>query len=545
MSTTQPSTAKPAVSELADIQLEAVLGASPNAILGVDESGTITYVNPAVEAMFGYSPAELIGRPIEMLLPDSVQARHQIRRDEFVANPTARPMGIGLDLAGRRRDGSHVPVEISLAPVHGADGLRVFATIVDISPRKAAEFELLQAQKLESIGRLAGGIAHDFNNMMFAVRGYADLLREDLAPANLERVDLAEVRSYIDALDQAAERAAALTAQLLAFSRRQVVIPQVMALNDAVAGIEPMIRPLIGEHIELRLQLDPAAGQIQADPGQLDQIVVNLVVNARDALPATGGMITIETATVVFDEGYAISRFELEPGTYVMLSVSDNGAGMSAETRDHIFEPFFTTKQPGQGTGLGLATTHGIVRQAGGHIWVYSEPDHGSVFKLYFPRVDADVVVPVASGVGEAAESGRVLVVEDDELVRDMTVRLLERAGFDVVIADSASAGMLVRAGGVDILLADVVMPGRSGTDLVAEVLVAVPEVAVVLISGYTEHALDLQDLVVRGVVFISKPATLAQLLDAIAQARRLARQRQRAAPSPPSEAAIADLPGD
>ncbi|MFL5778279.1 MAG: ATP-binding protein [Chloroflexota bacterium] len=514
---------------LRDVSVEAVLDASPNPIVGIDELGRIVYVNPSTEGTFGYEAGELIGQPVEILIPASLASAHRVARDELLRSPVARPMGQAhdRDLAGRRKDGSEFPVDVSLAPVPTADGVRVFATVADISARKSAESQLLQAQKLESVGRLAGGIAHDFNNMMFAVRGYADLLRDELDPARDMPPDLAQAREFVDALDVAAERAASLTAQLLAFSRRQVVEARVVDVDEAVLGIEPMLRPLIGEHIALHLRLDPDAGRIRADPGQLDQIIVNLVVNARDALQA-GGSITIGTAHEVLDAGDRAARSELDPGAYVTLSVSDDGSGMNAETLEHLFEPFFTTKDVGKGTGLGLATIHGIVRQAGGHVRVESEQGHGSTFTLFFPRVvgepeplaDPDVVRPIATG--------RAVVVEDDDVVRGLTTQLLERAGLDVQVGTAVDAVAMASAGEpIDVIVSDVVLPGLSGLAVADAFLRMQPGTAVVLLSGYLEEGLELQELLERGAVFVSKPASATQLVDAIERARVAAAVRR------------------
>ena len=362
---------KAAATALADSErrLRNVLEASPNAMVAIDEAGLIAYVNPQTEPAFGYSRDELLGQPIEMLLPERVAGQHVKHRSDFLRHPVSRPMGIGLDLSGRRKDGSEFPVEISLSPVRSAEGLQVFATVVDITARKAAEGQLLQAQKLESIGRLAGGIAHDFNNMLFAIRGHAELLAEDLV-AGPGVFDPADALTMVASITDAAERATALTSQLLAFSRQQIVRLRVLDFNTAIHSVEPMLRPLIGENITLRLKLDPDCGNVRMDPSQLDQILVNLAVNARDAMPS-GGAITIETGNATFDEPYAIEHFDVTAGRYAFLVVSDTGVGMDRVTKEHIFEPFFTTKAPGLGTGLGLATIYGIVHQAGGHIWLY------------------------------------------------------------------------------------------------------------------------------------------------------------------------------
>jgi signal transduction histidine kinase/CheY-like chemotaxis protein len=462
-----------------------------------------------------------------MLLPERLVERHVAHRDGFLGRPLARPMGIGLDLAGRRKDGSEFPVEISLSPVETTEGPQAFATIVDITARKSAENQLLQAQKLESIGRLAGGIAHDFNNMLFAIRGYAEIVTEDLAVERRAQLDPDTLVPSVAAIYSAAEKASVLTSQLLAFSRQQVVSPRVVDVNAGVADVEPMLRRLIGENLRLVLKLDPAAGNVQADPGQLDQILVNLVVNARDAMPA-GGTLTIETGNVVFDEPYALQHFEVTPGPYVLLAVSDTGIGMDRETREHIFEPFFTTKEVGKGTGLGLATTYGIVRQAGGHIWLYSEPGLGSTFKLYFPRVDTPAAPEAAvPSTAPAAHTGIVMVVEDEPAVREMTTMLLRRAGYTVLPVEDGAAAMTTLATltePIDVLVTDVIMPNMSGLDLAEHVLNQFPAVGVVLLSGYTAETLDLDRIAGRGAIFVPKPITAAGLLKAIRQAGGLER---------------------
>jgi two-component system cell cycle sensor histidine kinase/response regulator CckA len=507
----------------------AVLEASPNAIVGVDNGARIIYANPNAQTTFGYTRDELIGQPIELLIPKRVSERHVGHRDGSLAHPLARPMGIGLDLAGRRKDGSEFPAEISLSPVSTDHGIEVFATVVDITARKSAETELLQAQKLESIGRLAGGIAHDFNNMLFAIRGFGEMLAEDLAPDRRQAFNHDAALVSVNTMTMAAERAAVLTSQLLAFSRRQVVSPRSLDLNVSVRAVEPMLRRLIGEDVRLTFSLNPEIGSVLADPGQLDQILVNLVVNARDAMPS-GGSVTIATESSVFDEPYSTEHFEVVPGRYVQLAVSDTGVGMDRETREHIFEPFFTTKEVGKGTGLGLATIYGIVRKAGGHIWLYSEPGHGSTFKLYFPQHDvaAETAISVASAVPERRE-GTIMLVEDEQVVREMTTHLLERAGYKVVALPDGIAALTHVAEGrrdIDVLVTDVVMPGISGIRLAERMMERYPTLGLVLVSGYLADSLDLRAVAARGARFVSKPAASRELLSAVDEAMAQASRR-------------------
>jgi PAS domain S-box-containing protein len=501
-------------------RFRAVLEASPNAVVAIDRHGQITYANPQAVTTFGYPLTEIEGQPIEKLIPERVGARHVGHRDGFIAHPVARPMGIGLDLSGRRSDGSEFPVEISLSPVETADGLQVFATVVNISARKAAEHQLLQAQKLESIGRLAGGIAHDFNNMLFAISGYAEILAQDLDPAARATLDLDRSLTSVNAISHATERATALTAQLLAFSRQQVVTPKVLDINEVVGQIEPMVRRLIGENLRLVLSLDPAVGRIRADASQMDQIVVNLAINARDAMP-TGGTVTIQTGNIVFEESDAVEHLDVAPGPYVFLAVSDTGVGMDQETREHVFEPFFTTKGVGEGTGLGLATIYGIVHQAGGGVWLYSEPGRGSAFKLYFPRVDAGVEDQAPNTSFGGGGAGTVLVVEDEPSVRDMTTQLLTRAGYKVVAVTDGAAALAAaeERRPFDVLITDVVMPNMSGIELAELMLNRFPGIGVVLLSGYTAETLDLERVMARGAEFISKPVTSRHLLEAVGRA--------------------------
>ncbi len=507
-----------------------LLEAAPDPMVVVNQAGEIVLLNLQAEKQFGYQRDELVGQQVTNIIPEGFAERLIADDLRSAADALAQQIGTGIELIALRKDGTEFPIEIMLSPLDSADGILVTAAIRDISRRQAAENQLLQAQKLESLGRLAGGIAHDFNNMLFVIQGYAELLTDDLDPGHEGTPSSEELLSSVGAIGQAAARAAALTAQLLAFSRQQVVTLAVLDVNAAVTTIEPMLKKLIGENIRLVLKLGDQAGNIRADAGQLDQIVVNLIVNARDAMPG-GGTVTVETATIAFEEPYRLGHTDLKAGPYVVLAVSDTGIGMDRETRDHLFEPFFTTKDIGKGTGLGLATTYGIVHQAGGHITVYSESGLGSVFKLYLPCVDAQAEQQPSAPISVVAAVGTVMVVEDEAMVREMTTHLLERAGYQVHAVDEGSAALAAAklTEPFDVLVTDVIMPNMSGIDLAERMMDEYPSMGVVMLSGYTAETLDLERVTSRGALFVSKPITSAQLLKTVVQAvasRRAAADR-------------------
>jgi PAS domain S-box-containing protein len=481
----------------------ALLESASQAILSVDPNGRIVLANPKTEEMFGYSRQELLGARIEILLPESQRRAHGRDREEYFTRPRVRPMGIGMDLAGRRKDGTEFPVEISLSYVETAEGLFAIAFVNDISDRKRLEGQLLQAQKMEAVGRLAGGVAHDFNNMLTVIAGYNRMILDELSP-------LDPLRGCAQEVLKAADRAAALTKQLLAFSRRQVMQPCVMNVNTAVMHTETMLRRLIGEDVELVLSLPEDVGNIKADPNHIEQAIVNLALNARDAMPK-GGRITVETANVHLDENYARTHMGVKPGEFVMVAVSDTGHGMDAETRRRLFEPFFTTKEKGKGTGLGLATVYGAIKQLGGDIWVYSEPGQGTSFKLYFPRVTETATLPAASPVEQdrAPSTETILVVEDEQTVRDLTVRILRKLGHTVLAAAHGVEAIEIAksySGPIALLLTDVVMPNMSGRQVAEELLKLRPELKVLYLSGYTDHTVVHHGVLEDGVEFLPKP---------------------------------------
>jgi hypothetical protein len=630
-----------------------IVEAIPDAVAAVNQQGVIVQVNSQTESLFGYTREELIGQRVEMLVPDRQRPQHHLHREHFHDQPKIRRMGSGLDLCGRRRDGSEFPVEISLSPVATDDGMIVLSVIRDISDRKRIEEELRrvseeldrrksrelrdsqnrlalivdssqdaiigknldgiithwnkgaehiygytaqemigrpitvlapkertdeipailkkirngerveyfesirvtkdkrtldvsisvspiydaeckvvgastiarnitsqkkienqlrQSQKMEAVGRLAGGIAHDFNNLLGIVTACSELLR-----ANIRDSDSQE---YLENIREAAKRGASLTRQLLAFSRRQPVQMQLLDLNEKLRELNKLLHPLMGDGVEIVLVPRSPSAIVEMDPGQLDQIVINLAANARDAMPQ-GGKLIIETAVFGFDESFAHDHPAIMVGRYVMLAVSDNGNGMDEETRSRIFEPFFTTKETGKGTGLGLATVYGIVKQSGGHVWVYSEPGHGTTFKIYLPSAEHKVGAdPEAhpEALPARREGFTILLAEDDVVMRRLTRKMLEAHGYRVLEAEDGKAALDVIAshqGPVHLILTDVMMKGMNGPELVLRIMDSHKEMKVVYMSGYTgelvaNHGIE------SGIRLLEKPFTRADLLKTV-----------------------------
>jgi PAS domain S-box-containing protein len=408
------------------------------------------------------------------------------------------------------KDGSYAchvePLRGAAGEIHGA-----ICMALDITDRKQLEEQFRQAQKMEAVGRLAGGVAHDFNNLLMVIQGYADLLAERLPAGD-------SLRRNAEQIQTAAQRASALTRQLLAFSRKQIMEPKVLSVHTVVAEMEKMLRRLIGEDVDLVTSTVPDLWLVKADRGQIEQAIMNLAVNARDAMP-TGGRLTIETANVELDASTSHPMVALAPGKYVVLSVTDNGCGMDEKTQAHIFEPFFTTKEKGKGTGLGLATVYGVVKQSGGYIWVYSEPGHGTTFKIYLPKIEEETAITNHDGRADSRAvprgSGVALLVEDEKGVRDLTREYLEMAGYQVLVAENGHTALemaAMHAGPIDLLITDIVMPGINGRELADRVRSARPEIKVLYMTGYTDQAIVRRGALNEGGVLLQKPFTLATL---------------------------------
>jgi PAS domain S-box-containing protein len=628
-----------------------ILEAIPDAVAAVNQQGVIIQVNSQAEALFGYTRDELIGQSVETLVPERQRPQHHHHRESFHSRPKIRRMGSGLDLHGRRRDGSEFPVEISLSPVATGNGAMVLSVIRDVSDRKRIEEELRraneeldrrktrelrdsqnrlalivdssqdaiigknldgvimqwnkgaeqiygytareiigrnvsllcppdrpdeipgilekvrhgerveyfesvrmtkdgrrlnmsisvspiydaegrvvgasaigrditaqkktedqlrQSQKMEAIGRLAGGVAHDFNNLLGIVTACTELLRGRVDNESLE---------YVDNIREAAKRGASLTRQLLAFSRRQPVQTQILDLNERLKEVSKLLKPLMGDDVEVVLPSRSTVAVVEADPGQLDQIVLNLAANSRDAMPH-GGKLIIETGVHDLDEGFA-SEHSMTPGRYVVLAVGDSGTGMDEATRSRIFEPFFSTKESGKGSGLGLAIVYGIVKQFGGHIWVYSELSRGTTFKIYLPSAEHKLGLSSEAqtdALPARREGLTLLLAEDDPIMRKLTRKMLEEHGYRVLEAIDGDAALEVisrNSTHIDLILTDVVMKGMSGPELVLRLMDSHPEMKVVYMSGYTGERVAHQGLQ-SGIRLLEKPFTRTALLTTI-----------------------------
>jgi len=524
----------------AETMFEGLLEAAPDAIIGVTRDGTITLINAQAERLFGYPRDELLGRPVDVLVPERLRTAHVEHRDGYFTQPRNRPMGAGAALTAVRKDGTEFPAEISLSSVDTDKGKIVTTSIRDVTDRLIAQAErerliaqaerdaserrLQHARRLESLGELAGGVAHDFNNILAVISNYTEMVLDTLDCPELDPADLAEVRNDLGQVSRAAERATRLTKQLLAFGRRDITQATVLSLNHVIGDVEQMLRRSLGEHIHLITSLDRELRQIHADASQLEQILLNLAVNARDAMPG-GGTLSIDTSNADTTDDDSTGG-TLPPGRYVRLRVSDTGSGMPPEVIERAFEPFYTTKPKGSGTGLGLATVYGIASAAGGDVRLYSEAGIGTTITILLPAVenptDAGTVpaaLPAAENDTGTPPHETILMAEDEDDLRQITARVLTRAGYHVLAATGGTEAIHLaqtHPGPIHLLLTDVIMPRMMGNEVAAQVKQRRPGIPVLYMSGYAEPVLTENGTLPDGVVLVEKPFTSRELLDRI-----------------------------
>ena len=515
-------------------EFTAVLEAVPDAVVCVDPEGRISFANALAGRLFGYPPADLTGLPVEVLIPESARARHRQHRGAYLAAPWPRPMGaVQAELAGRRRDGSTFRAEISLSPIpagsdqEGDGQFGVLAVVRDRTERLAAEEErarlefladraqlerqVSEAQRLEGLGQLAGGIAHDFNNLLAVISSYASFVHQEVA-SEAGTAKWRKVGQDLDELENAADRAAALTRQLLAYSRTQQAEPQVLDLNEVIDGLADLLGRTLGGRTELVLDLDPGLGRVLADYGQLEQVLVNLVVNARDAMP-DGGRLTIQTTDTKVDDPDLAGAPYGRLSRFARLDVRDTGNGMPPEVVSRVFEPFFTAKPSGQGAGLGLATVHGIIRRAGGRLEVSSAPGQGTTMTVLLPVTEAAAVCPGRAAAGSPhslrGTGELVLVVEDEASIREATRRVLAGHGYRVLTAACGEEALAIAAREpepVDVLLTDVMMPNMLGTEVADRLRGMQPGLRVLFMSGYAQGLLSVQGSLQPGAQSAEQP---------------------------------------
>jgi two-component system, cell cycle sensor histidine kinase and response regulator CckA len=486
--------------------LAAVIETSPLAIYTVDLKGSVTSWNTAAEKMYGYTQGEVMHRFLPILLAEDVP--------EFLEQLAETAKGrsyAGLEAKRRRKDDSIFDISVWSAPLRDGTGAVRGSVIMaaDITDRKRLEEQFQQAQKMEAVGRLAGGVAHDFNNLLTVITGYCQMLLDRLEPSDLAYEDMQQVL-------RAADRATTLTKQLLAFSRKQIVQPKVIDLHALLREMDHILKRLVGEDIELHIEASAGLGKVRVDPGQLEQVIINLAVNSRDAMPK-GGKLIIEMRNVEIDEKFVARHLAVDPGPYVLLAVTDTGAGIPPEVQQHLFEPFFTTKEKGRGTGLGLSTSYGIVKQNRGEILVYSEVGIGTTFKIYLPRVNepADVDRTQAPEAPVRRGTETILIVEDEEGVRRVLLEMLSQQGYRVLVASSGPEAIALcdkEQGTIDLLITDVIMPKMSGRELADNLRACRAGLKVLFVSGYTDSAIVHHGILEEGTVFLQKPFTPEQI---------------------------------
>ena len=491
-----------------EADFRSVVEHAPYGIYRANTAGQFLQVNPALQRMLGYeSEEEILGRdPVNGIF------QHIGEYQRFVEMLTHSEEVKDVEMEWKRRDGTPITVRCSGRCINRENSdlayFEVFAE--DVTEKRILEHQLRMAGKMEAVGRLSGGIDHDFNNLLGVIIGYSQVLKRRLDPGNA-------LLEHVEEIEKAGQRATALTRQLLAFSRQQILTPSILELNDLVLNMVKMLPRLLGEDIDVSTCLCPDLGMVKADQGQIEQVIVNLAVNARDAMPK-GGKLRIETANVELDQAYACQHLGAKPGRYVKLAVIDSGAGIDIETLAHIFEPFFTTKGVGKGTGLGLAMVYGVVKQSGGYIWVDSEPGQGASFQIFLPQVSepAAIITPSAPLADVRGGEETILLVEDSEPLRKLTRAFLESRGFHVLVAQDAEEALQVEArhvGKIDLLLTDIVMPGMNGTALAQRLLLKQPGTRVLYISGYTDSLIAVHGVLEQGMVLLHKPFTEEALL--------------------------------
>jgi hypothetical protein len=536
----------------AEQRFRRVFDAAPDAMIAVAADGTISMANTHAVQLFGYPAGALIGQPVEMLVPEEARVNLAAERAAYFADPPTRPIDAGLRMSGQRRDGRRFPAEITLSGLPTDSGMLVTVAIRDVTERLAMEAErerlraiaererverrLQQSERLESLGQLVGGVAHDFNNLLNVIQGYTDFTAEEIG----RRVDadpaLAPVLEDIGQVQAAAQQAGRLTRQLLTFAKHEVRRPEVIDLNEVVHGAGQLLRRTLGEHIDLTIDAAPALWRVKADRGQLEQVLVNLAVNARDAMPG-GGRLTIDTGNTEVDEVYASPRPELVPGRYARFRVSDTGTGMDRATAARVFEPFFSTKPKGRGTGLGLATVYGIVTSNGGDIEIYSEVGLGTTVSVLLPVTEEDAapaVAPAPGGEGQPGHGETILVVEDEDSLRDLTSRILTRGGYQVCVVATGSEAVRRAsdpAQPIDLLLTDVIMPEMLGNEVAARVGEIRPGIPALFMSGYAQPILDTHGIPAPCYDILEKPFTEIALLTHV----RSALTRPAVNPAPPA----------
>ncbi len=519
--------------EMANAKIVGLLEAAPDAIVAIDAGGRIVLANAQTTRLLGYPRDELIGQPVEILVPEELRDRHVGFRTRYVDDPVNRPMGFGgQQLMAQRKDGTRFPADISLSSMEADEGLLITAAIRDSTERLAVQAEhdrlkavaeeerlarrLQQAQRLESLGQLAGGVAHDFNNLLAVIVNYAAFVAEEVANAAESDPDRwSPVARDMEQIQRAADRGITLTHQLLAFGRREVARPRLISLNQVINEVHRMLGRSLGEHVELRTLLGEDLWPVKADPAQFEQVLVNLAVNARDAMPG-GGSITFSTDNVHIADATA----SLPAGRYVRVRVADTGAGMPPDVVARAFEPFFTTKPKGEGTGLGLATVYGIVTESGGDVQISSEPGLGTCFILLLPATEGPLHIEESATITRRGSAGEtVLICEDEPAIREVTRRILDRHGYHVIEAEDGMDAIRLAGtfpGPLDLLLTDVVMPQILGKDVAEAIRAVRPEVKVLYMSGYARPVLAGTGTLEAGVNLLEKPFSEAVLLTAV-----------------------------